>query len=101
MTHHGARLMSDIQSPNYVYTYIWILSISEEIFMGKDLCQQYAQHKLFTGRKNDLCLCTYSLIPSPKIYRMSIMNNMESLLFGVHSQIKKTDMKLMNNHTIW
>lgn len=38
--------------------------------------------------EEDVCLCTYSLIPPPKIYSMFIMNNMESLLFGFIIQLK-------------
>lgn len=60
----------------------------------------YLTLTLFTRRKNDICSCSYSLFSSTKIYGMSIMNNMESLLFEIHSQTEKTNMKLMNNHVI-
>lgn len=53
----------------------------------------------FHRERERYLLCTYSFIPSTKIYGLSIMNSMECLLLEIHSQIEKINMKLMNNHT--
>lgn len=79
---------------------ILILSTTEEIFIGKDLCQHVLSINSFHGEEEwYLFICLFT-IPSSKIYRVCIMNNVECHFFEIHSQIEKTNMKLMNNYAI-